>query len=136
MQRLRIELHQIAEHANLLRAAWLATRGRQRRPAAARLLADLDARLAALGQRIRSGQAPVGQQRQFVIHDPKRRLITAACLDDWVQRLRTGQAAGHDDADLQRAHDAALATLAGSQTLHWRQGLWPDAAAPPQTAPL
>ena len=339
MQRLRIELGQIAEHANLLRAAWLATRSRQRRPAAARLLADLDARLDALGQRIRSGQAPVGEQRQFVIHDPKRRLITAACLDDrvlhhailnlagprfeqalvassyacrpgkgvhaavaalqqqlrrapwavqvdvdgyfpsiphaplldllarrfkgpaflallarivaagaapgatqglpigaltsqhfanaylgsadrlllahpgvagqvrymddiaWlchsrdaaqdslaalrehlhsalglrlkagvvlrpsaqglafcgfrvrpgvvlaghrklrryraaVLRLQAGQAAGHDEADLQRAHDAALAALAGSQTLHWRRGLWADAGVPPQAVPL
>lgn len=84
MQRQAITLPAIAERDNLLLAAYKAARGRRQRPAVAGLLADLDARLAALAQRIVQGKVPVGGQRQFVIHDPKRRLITAAGIDDRV----------------------------------------------------
>ena len=50
----------------------------------AAFLADADARLQALACSILDGSAPSGQQRQFVVHDPKRRTITAACFADRV----------------------------------------------------
>ena len=82
MKRLAIALDALAERANLALAAFKAAQGKRQRPAVAAWLADADARLAGLAQRILAGSAPLGQVRQFEIHDPKRRLITAACFED------------------------------------------------------
>lgn len=84
MQRDRIELHQIAALDNLALAAWKAATGKRRRPAVARFLAALEANLAILADDILSERAPRGVQRTFVIHDPKRRTISAACFPDRV----------------------------------------------------
>lgn len=46
-----------------------------------------------------------------------------------ARRLMRAEQAGAAEANLQRAHDAALAPLARTQSLHWRQRLWRDAAA-------
>ena len=47
-------------------------------------LAALDERLHHLAEAILTGQAPLGLARRFVIHDPKRREISAACFADRV----------------------------------------------------
>jgi hypothetical protein len=84
MRRLAISLAQLACRDNLVLAAHKAARGKHHRPAVVAWLAQLDERVAALSRRILAGQAPRGQQQRFVIHDPKRRVITAGCLDDRV----------------------------------------------------
>ncbi|MDD5323002.1 MAG: reverse transcriptase/maturase family protein [Methylococcales bacterium] len=84
MQRNSIRLEQIADHENLLRATWKAARGKQHRPAVARFLDDLNGRLKHLADAILQEHAPLGRCRRFVIHDPKRREITAACFADRV----------------------------------------------------
>lgn len=84
MHRQAITLEQLADRANLALALWKAARHKTQRPAVATFLADADARLAELGQRILAGEVPSGRSRSFIIHDPKRRLITAACFADRV----------------------------------------------------
>jgi RNA-directed DNA polymerase len=84
MLRDSIRLEQIADRNNLLRATWKAAPGKQHRPAVARFLDDLDGRLNQLADAILQEHAPLGRYRRFVIHDPKRREITAACFADRV----------------------------------------------------
>lgn len=84
MQRDAISLEAIAQRDNLLLATWKAIRGKRQRPAVRQLLAQLEPRLAALACSIVEERAPLGHSRRFTIHDPKRRIITAACLDDRI----------------------------------------------------
>jgi len=84
VQRDRIELHQIAAIDNLALATWKAAKGKRHRPAVARFLAALETNLAVLADDILSERAPAGVHRTFVIHDPKRRTISAACFPDRV----------------------------------------------------
>ena len=84
MQRDAIALADLAARDNLLLAAWKAARGKRHRPAVARFLANLDARLDALADDILEERAPTGRFRRFVIHDPKRRTITAVGFADRV----------------------------------------------------
>lgn len=84
MQRDAVTLEALAARDNLLLATWKAARGKRERPAVARFLADLDARLDALAEDILAQRAPLGRCRRFTIHDPKRRVITAACFADRV----------------------------------------------------
>lgn len=84
MKRLAISLEQVAERSNLTLATWKAARGKYQRPAVARFLADLDGQLDHLAASILNGQAPKGRYASFTIHDPKRRLIHAACFADRV----------------------------------------------------
>ena len=84
MQRDAISLHDLANRDNLLLATWKAARAKRTRPAVARFLADLDGNLERLAQNILHARAPLGRMRRFVIHDPKRRVITAACFADRV----------------------------------------------------
>jgi hypothetical protein len=84
MKRQHIDLAELAARDNLVLAACKAACGKRRRRPVAAWLADADRRLARLGQAILAGTAPSGQATRFVIHDPKRREITAACFDDRV----------------------------------------------------
>lgn len=84
MKRQAVTLAAIAERSNLALACWKAARGRQGRPAVARFLAERERRLDHLAVAILGGQAPEGQANRFVIHDPKRRVIHAACFADRV----------------------------------------------------
>lgn len=84
MQRDAISLDDLASRDNLVLATWKAARGKHHRPAVARFLADLEPRLDALSADILAGRAPGGRFRRFVIHDPKRRVITAVCFADRV----------------------------------------------------
>lgn len=84
MKRQRITLAQIAARDNLVLALWKAARGRQGRAAVQRFQADAEHRLDALARAILDGRAPLGLGRSFTIHDPKRRVIHAACFPDRV----------------------------------------------------
>jgi len=84
VKRLSIELDELAAYDNLLLAFWKAARGKRQRPAVKRFLADLDGWLERLSEDIRWHRAPVGRFSRFVIHDPKRRMITAVCFADRV----------------------------------------------------
>ena len=61
-----------------------AARGKRHRPDVQAFFENLDANLNRLGQDIRKSQLPYGRFRAFVIHDPKKRLIHAACFEDRV----------------------------------------------------
>lgn len=84
MKRQRIELADLAARDNLVLAACKAARGKRQRHAVQTWLAQADERLAALARSILGGTAPQGRATRFVIHDPKRREISAACFDDRV----------------------------------------------------
>lgn len=84
MKRTLIRLEDVAAWPNLLLATHKAARGKRQRPDVAAFLADLPARLQALGASILDGSAPFGEYRSFVIRDPKRRLIHAAAFPDRV----------------------------------------------------
>lgn len=84
MHRMAVSLDALAARDNLLLATWKAARGKHDRPAVARFLADLDNPLDRLSRSILDGCAPQGRFRTFVIHDPKRRTIHAACFADRV----------------------------------------------------
>lgn len=84
MKRQRIDLRDLAARDNLALAAWKAARGKRQLPEVARFLADLDGSLAALAQAILAARVPAGGVSRFVIHDPKRRVITAPCFADRV----------------------------------------------------
>lgn len=84
MQRDAISLIELASYDNLVLAVWKAARGKHGRRSVARFLEHLDDRLAKLSARILDRRAPVGRFRRFLIHDPKRRIITACCFEDRV----------------------------------------------------
>jgi hypothetical protein len=62
---------------NLRLAAARAVRGKRSRADARAFVANLEPNLAALAEGLRTGQLPLGQARQFLIRDPKERIITA-----------------------------------------------------------
>lgn len=84
MRRQAVSLEQLADRRNLVLATWKAARGKHDRPAVARFLGAIDSRLDALAAAIRAGRAPLGRWRRFIVHDPKRRVIHAACFADRV----------------------------------------------------
>lgn len=84
MKRQHIALTDIAAYDNLLQATWKAAKGKQHRPEVQHFIAHLDDSLQQLSHAILQGDAPAGRYRQFYIHDPKLRLITAACFEDRV----------------------------------------------------
>lgn len=84
MRRDSITLAELAERDNLVLATWKAARGKRQRAAVARFIGDLDRQLDTLAAEILEGRAPRGRFRRFTIHDPKRRIITAACFADRV----------------------------------------------------
>ncbi len=84
MKRTAITLEALAERKNLELAAWKAFRGKAQHAAVVAWTANADRNFTALGQSILDGTAPVGRMTRFVIHDPKQRVISAACLADRV----------------------------------------------------
>jgi hypothetical protein len=79
-----IHIHEVAEWSNLALAAHRAGRRKRHRPTVAAFFRDFDHCLARLGETIRAGAAPSGRYTAFRIHDPKPRLIQAACFEDRV----------------------------------------------------
>lgn len=74
----------IGEWGNLQEALLRTMRGKRESPAAAAFLAAHPAGLEAIAERLRQGDGPLGGFREFTIHDPKKRLISAPCFPDRV----------------------------------------------------
>ena len=68
---------QIVALDNLRHAFQRAARGKRHRAEVAAFQITIDERLADMSVRLQRGEFPVGRFRQFEIHDPKRRIITA-----------------------------------------------------------
>jgi retron-type reverse transcriptase len=75
---------QISAWNNLRLATAKALRGKCRRHDARMFVARLEINLAELATELREQRVTLGACRQFVIHDPKQRLITAPCFRDRV----------------------------------------------------
>lgn len=84
MKRVGNLLGQVAERENLQLAYRRALRGKQHRPDAIRFGRRLECNLTRLVEQFDSGQVSVGRFHQFVIHDPKERIITAPCFEERV----------------------------------------------------
>lgn len=84
MQRTRIDLAQLATVDNLALAASKAAAGKRQRREVARFFAQFDESVARLRRDILAAAVPYGEYRRFLIHDPKKRLIHAACFADRV----------------------------------------------------
>jgi RNA-directed DNA polymerase len=74
----------IVDRNNLQLAVWKALRGKRSRPEARRYLEHLDSRMADLSDGLRNGRFQVGRFQQFIVHDPKERIITAPCFPERV----------------------------------------------------
>ncbi len=84
MRRAKHLFERVVARENLLQAVRRALRGKRHKGDARDYVADLDANLNRLGEELRSGRLTVGRSTQFVIHDPKERLITAPCFAERV----------------------------------------------------
>jgi RNA-directed DNA polymerase len=84
MRRVANLFDQIPEPENLRRAFHKAGRGRRGQAVVRQFAASLDQRIAVMSAAIRGGTFPVGRFQQFVIRDPKERVITAPCFDERV----------------------------------------------------
>jgi len=84
MKRIRISLEKIAEQANLTCALHKAARGKRHRDQVNRFLQQAGKNLNQLACDILEGRMPYGDFRSFIIHDPKKRTIHAACFEDRV----------------------------------------------------
>jgi RNA-directed DNA polymerase len=84
MQRVGNLFEPIAAWDNLRLAVVRALRGKRDRLDARRFVSRLDANLANLRGQLLAGTVALGCFRQFVIHDPKERIITAPCFRERV----------------------------------------------------
>ncbi len=74
----------IVDHDNLRQAFARACRGKRHSREAREFASQLDTRLHDMAHQLRFGDFAVGRYRQFVIHDPKERIITAPCFAERV----------------------------------------------------
>ncbi|OQX06388.1 MAG: hypothetical protein BWK73_30975 [Thiothrix lacustris] len=84
MKRTLITLEAIAERKNLIAAFRKAAKGKRHRGDVQAFMQDFDNNLNHLGIDIRAARLPYGKFRAFQIHDPKKRLIHAACFEDRI----------------------------------------------------
>lgn len=84
MNRALITLDAIAAFDNLVQAAHRAARGKHTRDDVQRFFQHFDTNIQQLARDIRAGRTPYGRFRRFAIHDPKPRVIHAACFEDRV----------------------------------------------------
>lgn len=84
MKRTLITLEAIAERKNLVAAFHKAAKGKRHRRDVQAFLQHFDTNLNRLGDDIRAARLPYGKFRAFQIHDPKKRLIHAACFEDRI----------------------------------------------------
>ena len=75
---------QVIDRENLRVAYSRALRGKRSRRDARAFGNDLERNLADMAQRLTSQEYPVGRFHQFVIHDPKERIITAPCFAERI----------------------------------------------------
>lgn len=74
----------IPEWGNLQEALLRTMRGKRGSAGAGEFLANHPAGLEAVAERLRRGDGPLGNFREFTIHDPKKRRISAPCFPDRV----------------------------------------------------
>ncbi|MEQ8791503.1 MAG: RNA-directed DNA polymerase [Pirellulaceae bacterium] len=74
----------IATRENLREAFGKAARGKRARAGVREFAADLESRLAEIGRTLTNETIPVGRFYQFLIRDPKERVITAPCFEERV----------------------------------------------------
>lgn len=84
MKRVNHLLDAIADRDNLRLAYHKAMRGKRHRAEARQFGTHLEDRLAEMAEQLRAGTVPVGEYHQFVIYDPKERVITAPCFRERV----------------------------------------------------
>jgi hypothetical protein len=77
MKRAQGLFDRILDRDNLRLAASKAMRGKRHRPEVIRFAQDAERQLADLAASVRDGSLPLGRFHQFIIHDPKERIITA-----------------------------------------------------------
>lgn len=74
----------ILDRDNLRLAVHRALKGKRHRPEVQAWMADVESNLQRIGRQLRTATFPVGRYYQFVIHDPKERIITAPCFEERV----------------------------------------------------
>lgn len=74
----------IPEWDNLRLAFHQAARGRRGQHQVRQFASDMDFRLTVMAEGLHAGTFPVGRFQQFLIRDPKERVITAPCFDERV----------------------------------------------------
>jgi hypothetical protein len=84
MKRTGNQFERIVERDNLRLAFLKALRGKRSRRDAQRFAQRLEQNLEEMAEQLRSGTFPVGRYQQFLIHDPKERIITAPCFAERV----------------------------------------------------
>ena len=84
MRRAKQLFEKVPLRENLLLATTKALRGKRSKADARAWVAGLDHHLESLSREIQAGELQVGVARQFLIHDPKERLITAPCFRERV----------------------------------------------------
>jgi hypothetical protein len=75
---------QIVERDNLRLAFHKALRGKRGRRDAQQFARRLDQNLAEMAEQVTVGTYPLGRSQQFIVHDPKERIITAPCFAERV----------------------------------------------------
>jgi RNA-directed DNA polymerase len=84
MKRKLIDIQDVASFDNLAKATVLAAKGKRMRPEVQGFYSDFYKSLNNLRSKILTKEAPYGEYRKFTIHDPKKRIIHAACFKDRV----------------------------------------------------
>ena len=84
MKRIGNLFERVLERDNLRLAVGKAMRGKRDRPEVIAFLHQLESRLAEMAEQIQTGTFPQGRYRQFLIFDPKERIISAPCFAERV----------------------------------------------------
>ena len=84
MRRATNLFERIPEYENLRIAFYKAARGRRHQAEVRQFSEQLDRRLSAMAEQISNGTFHVGRFQQFLIRDPKERVITAPCFEERV----------------------------------------------------
>lgn len=123
MRRARNLFDEIVGRENLRQAFARAALGKRDRPEVRWYAAQLDMRLGETAEQLRAGTISVGKFHQFVIRDPKERIITAPCFAERVLHHAIMQVCEPifdrrliDDTFACRRGRGRIAALARSQT--------------------
>jgi len=133
MKRTRNLFEAIPDWDNLLAATARALRGKRERWDARQFVGNLEPELSALSREIHSGTFSGSGFRRFVIHDPKRRTISAPAFRDRVAHHAIMNVCEPEFERVQICHSYAcrtgkgtLAALRAAQTMarHHPDGFW------------
>jgi hypothetical protein len=84
MRRVGHLFEHILDRDNMRLAVHKALKGKRDRPDVQAWLGQLESNLQRITAQLQAGSFPVGRFHQFVIHDPKQRIITAPCFEERV----------------------------------------------------